>query len=143
MKIQYIPTGNIFDLPKEECKRIYEESPFNYKILDGVLETKENKTPKSTVANKVLGGDDDVNNEKKNIYKSFTVAELKALCDSKKIEYDAKNDKKADLIEHLLKSDEKKEEKGETENAEGEKDGQNPDNNADDKKDGETENAEG
>ena len=58
MKIKYIPTGNIFDLPKEECERIYKESPVNYEILDGAF-TVEAKAPKSTVAQKVLADEEE------------------------------------------------------------------------------------
>ena len=93
MKIKYIPTGNIFDLPKEECERIYKESPFNYEILDGAF-TVEAKAPKSTVAQKVLA--DEEEQEEKSL-NDLTVPELKALCDEKEIEY-KKSDKKADLI---------------------------------------------
>ena len=110
MRIKYLPTGNVFDLPKEECKRIYEESPFNYEILDGAFPA-EDKTPASTVAQKVLADEDEQTEQTLN---DLTVPELKALCDEKEIEY-KKSDRKADLIALLEANAEVKEENGEDE----------------------------
>lgn len=53
MKIQYLPTGNIFDLPEKECKRIFNESPFNYKVLDDSFEIKS-EPEKGTIADMVI-----------------------------------------------------------------------------------------
>lgn len=68
MEIKYLPTGNIFDLPVEECKRIYSESPFNYEILDDKFEIKE-EPKKGTVADLVMGKQEekteDLENEEK------------------------------------------------------------------------------
>lgn len=36
MKIQYLPTGNIFDLPEADCLKIYLEDRCNYKFLDKI-----------------------------------------------------------------------------------------------------------
>ena len=36
MKIKYIPTGNIFDLPEKECMKIYKEDRCNYQFIDNV-----------------------------------------------------------------------------------------------------------
>ncbi len=123
MKIKYIPTGNIFDLPKEECERIYKESPFNYEILDGAF-TVEAKAPKSTVAQKVLA--DEEEQEEKSL-NDLTVPELKALCDEKEIEY-KKSDRKADLIALLETKEEEngedEEEQEETEEEEETEDGE-------------------
>ena len=46
MKIQYLPTGNIFDLPEKDCLRIFQEDKCNYKFLDKIKlpEEKQNKT---------------------------------------------------------------------------------------------------
>lgn len=120
MKIKYLPTGIIFDLPVEECKRIYKESPFNYEVLDGAFKD-ESKSPQSTVAKKVLG-DEDGEGEKK--LEDLTVPELKKLCDEKEIEY-TKSVKKADLIA-LLENAEEDEEDGEDE--QGDEDGEGEDN---------------
>ena len=110
MRIMYLPTGNVFDLPKEECKRIYEESPFNYEILDGAFSA-EDKTPASTVAQKVLADEEEQEEQTLN---DLTVPELKALCDEKEIEY-AKSARKAELIALLEANAEVKEENGEDE----------------------------
>jgi len=32
--IKYIPTGNIFLLPKEECDRLMQSEPFNFQVVD-------------------------------------------------------------------------------------------------------------
>lgn len=125
MKIKYLPTGNVFDLPVEECKRIYEESPFNYEILDGAFK-KEAQAPKSTVAQKVLEDEE----EQEKTLNDLTVPELKALCDENGIKY-AKSAKKADLIALLEEpkaeqedgEDEEEQEEDEEETEDGETDG--------------------
>lgn len=122
MKIKYLPTGIIFDLPVEECKRIYKESPFNYEVLDGAFKD-ESKTPQSTVAKKVLG-DEDGEGEKK--LEDLTVPELKKLCDEKEIEY-TKSAKKADLIallENAENEEEEEEEEEDGEDEQGDEDGE-------------------
>ena len=122
MKIKYLPTGIIFDLPVEECKRIYKESPFNYEVLDRAFKD-ESKTPQSTVAKKVLG-DEDGEGEKK--LEDLTVPELKKLCDEKEIEY-TKSAKKADLIallENAENEEEEEEEEEDGEDEQGDEDGE-------------------
>lgn len=126
MKIKYIPTGHIFDLPEEECKRIWKESPFNYEVLDGKFDAGA-QTPNTSVANKVLGEADDA---KEKTLEEMTVKELKALCDEKEIEY-AKSATKPVLIA-LLEKDAETEEETE----DGENDGEADDANTED---GETE----
>lgn len=39
MKIKFIPTGNIFDLPENECLKIYKEDRGNYEFLDKFSKT--------------------------------------------------------------------------------------------------------
>lgn len=132
MKIKYIPTGHIFDLPEEECKRIWKESPFNYEVLDGKFDAGA-QTPNTSVANKVLGEADDA---KEKTLEEMTVKELKALCDEKEIEY-AKSATKPVLIALLEKDAETEEETEEEEETEdGENDGEADDANTED---GETE----
>ena len=119
MKIKYLPTGNVFDLPVEECKRIYKESPFNYEILDEHFD-KEAATPKSTVAQKVLEEDGE---EELKTLNDLTVPELKAICDEREIEY-SKADRKADLIALIEKADNDEQDAEEEEEEQEEEDGE-------------------
>lgn len=36
MRIKYLPTNNIFDLPETDCLKIYQEDRCNYKFLDKI-----------------------------------------------------------------------------------------------------------
>lgn len=118
MKIKYLPTGNIFDLPVEECKRIYTESPFNYQILDNSFVVPEEKE-KSTVAKKVL---QETENDETASYKKMTVEQLKGIAIKKGVpetmlvDEKGKDIKKADLLKLI------DEYEPETENDETEKD---------------------
>lgn len=98
MKIKYLPTGNVFDLPKSECERIYKESPFNYEILDGHFDLDE-KEPKSTVASKVLGNDAETAPNAKMTFEQLKEIALKnGISEELLTDEKGKNIKKADLL---------------------------------------------
>lgn len=54
MKIKCNSTGNEFDLPLEECQRLYLESPHEFTVLDEKFVPPSTETP-STIAQRVLG----------------------------------------------------------------------------------------
>ncbi len=54
MKIKCNSTGNEFDLPLEECQRLYAENPFEFTVLDEKFVPPVTEQP-STIAQKVLG----------------------------------------------------------------------------------------
>lgn len=66
MKIKYIPTGNIFDLPEKEAKRIYVESKgYNYEIIDDTdIVIEEEKEEKTTVFEEIVETDEETTEEK-------------------------------------------------------------------------------
>lgn len=134
MKIKYLPTGNVFDLPVEECERIYKESPFNYEVLDEHF-NKEAATPKSTVAQKVLEEDGE---EEPKTLNDLTVPELEAICDEREIEY-SKSAKKADLIALIEKADNDEQDAEEEEEEQEEEDGEEEDGELDGSDEEETE----
>lgn len=111
MRIKYIPTGNVFDLPEAEARRIYiEDKGFNYEVLDGKIEIENENVEKTSVYNKIVEEDKqeeekDGENEKseEKSLESYTVPELKAKLDELNIEY-PKNAKKAELIALLNKT---------------------------------------
>lgn len=112
MRIKYKPTGNVFDLPEAEARRIYiEDKGFNYEVLDGKIEIEDKNVEKTSVYNKIVEEDKqeetkDGENEKseEKSLESYTVPELKAALDELNIEY-PKNAKKAELIALLDKTD--------------------------------------
>lgn len=54
MKIKCNSTGNEFDLPLDECQRLYAENPFEFTVLDDKFVPPVTDKP-STIAQKVLG----------------------------------------------------------------------------------------
>lgn len=115
MKIKYLPTGNIFDLPEEECKRIWTESPFNYEILDGAFKAPA-ETEKSTVAKKVLA-ETEKDETKPNKNMSFEqlkgIALKKGIPETMLVAENGKNITKAELLK-LIDEYEPETEKDET-----------------------------
>ena len=105
MKIKYIPTGNIFDLPEKEAKRIYIESKgYNYEIIDKTDIVPEEKEEKTTVYEEIVETDETAETTKAT--EDMTKEELMALCDTLGIEY-KKTAKKAELINLLTVNEEK------------------------------------
>lgn len=58
IKLEYTPTGNVFTLPEAEARRIYlEDKGFNYKVVKGKLEIKEEKSEETTVYKQIVQDD--------------------------------------------------------------------------------------
>lgn len=53
--IQYIPTGMIFNIEKEECDRLLQEEPYNFKAVDDNYVPVPEKEPDSTIQELVMG----------------------------------------------------------------------------------------
>ena len=54
LKLQFIPTGNIFTLPDEEALKIKSKDRGNYKILDEGYEEKKEEVKEKTVQELVM-----------------------------------------------------------------------------------------
>lgn len=50
-KIKYLPTGNIFVLPKEICMDLKEKSPTDYQILEKNGRKFKDKVPEKIIIN--------------------------------------------------------------------------------------------
>lgn len=117
MKIKFIPTGNIFDLPKAEIDRIMRDDRGNYEVLDEnytlpndtdveeksvynqiVQKDKENKEKNKKNKQKDKEDKEDVD------YTKMTNPELYELCVKRNIKV-GKKEKKENMIA-LLKGEE-------------------------------------
>lgn len=109
MRIKFKPTGNIFDLPEEEAKRIViEDKGFNYEVLDGEIKIDDETPEETTVYNQIVENETENDNaeekteeteedDKPKALEDYTIPELKSRLDELKIPY-SKSAKKADLI---------------------------------------------
>lgn len=110
MKIKFIPTGNIFDLPKAEIDRIMRDDRGNYEVLDGNY-TLPNDTDieEKSVYNQIVQEDKEDKQEDKEEkedvdYTKMTNPELYELCVKRNIKV-GKKEKKENMIA-LLKGEE-------------------------------------
>ena len=62
--IQYIPTGNIFNVAKEECDRLLKEEPESFRIVDKDYIPIKEEEPESTIQELVLGKPEEEEEEK-------------------------------------------------------------------------------
>lgn len=105
MRIKFKPTGNIFDLPEEEARRIVvEDRGLNYEVLDGEIKIDDKTPEETTVYNQIVENEtenDDTEeteeDDKPKTLEECTIPELKSRLDELKIPY-SKSAKKADLI---------------------------------------------
>lgn len=110
MKIKFIPTGNIFDLPKAEIDRIMRDDRGNYEVLDENY-TLPNDTDieEKSVYNQIVQEDKEDKQEDKEEkedvdYTKMTNPELYELCVKRNIKV-GKKEKKENMIA-LLKGEE-------------------------------------
>ncbi|MEI7474692.1 MAG: hypothetical protein WCK67_07920 [bacterium] len=108
-KIKYVPTGNIFELPKSECDRLIIEDSHNFVVIDEDYKLPITEESASSIETSILGEDNshdeqDINNP----YKDTSIWKNKAsLEDELKIRNidfsSAKN--RADLEKLLVDND--------------------------------------
>ena len=110
MKIKFIPTGNIFDLPKAEIDRIMRDDRGNYEVLDENY-TLPNDTDieEKSVYNQIVQEEKEDKQEEKEDkedvdYTKMTNPELYELCVKRNIKV-GKKEKKENMIA-LLKGEE-------------------------------------
>ena len=112
--LRFIPTGIVFHLPVEDAKEVLASDRGNFEIVGGVDIAEDEETIEETSTyNKVVGdgqNDNDQNEENrpklsKTALKAMKVEELVKLCEELKVEV-LEEDKKADLIEKLLATNE-------------------------------------
>lgn len=110
MKIKFIPTGNIFDLPKAEIDRIMRDDRGNYEVLDENY-TLPNDTDieEKSVYNQIVQEEKEDKQEEKEDkedvdYTKMTNPELYELCVKRNIKV-GKKEKKEKMIA-LLKGEE-------------------------------------
>lgn len=110
MKIKFIPTGNIFDLPKAEIDRIMRDDRGNYEVLDENY-TLPNDTDieEKSVYNQIVQKEKEDKQEEKEDkedvdYTKMTNPELYELCVKRNIKV-GKKEKKENMIA-LLKGEE-------------------------------------
>lgn len=110
MKIKFIPTGNIFDLPKAEIDRIMRDDRGNYEVLDENY-TLPNDTDieEKSVYNQIVQEEKEDKQEDKEEkedvdYTKMTNPELYELCVKRNIKV-GKKEKKENMIA-LLKGEE-------------------------------------
>ena len=111
VKIKFVPTGNIFNIPQEEATEIFLNDRGNYEILDkNFVLPPENDVVETTTFEQVVEEDkaDEQKDNKqeltyRDVIEKMKVSELIAYCDKNKIEYD-KRAKKSDLIDKILAS---------------------------------------
>ena len=103
MKIKFIPTGNIFDLPKAEIDRIMRDDRGNYEVLDENY-TLPNDTDikEKSIYNQIVQEEKE---DKEDVdYTKMTNPELYELCVKRNIKV-GKKEKKENMIA-LLKGEE-------------------------------------
>lgn len=112
--LRFIPTGIVFHLPVEDAKEVLASDRGNFEVVGGVDIAEDEETIEETSTyNKVVGdgqNDNDQNEENrpklsKTALKAMKVEELVKLCEELKVEV-LEEDKKADLIEKLLATNE-------------------------------------
>ena len=124
--LRFIPTGIVFHLPVEDAKEVLASDRGNFEIVGGVDIAEDKETIEETSTyNKVVGdgqndnegqgqndgqNNNDQNEENgpklsKTALKAMKVEELVKLCEELKVEV-LEEDKKADLIEKLLATNE-------------------------------------
>ena len=112
--LRFIPTGIVFHLPVEDAKEVLASDRGNFEVVGGVdIEEDEETIEETSTYNKVVGdgqNDNDQNEENrpklsKTALKAMKVEDLVKLCEELKVEV-AEEDKKADLIEKLLATNE-------------------------------------
>lgn len=117
MKIRCNSTGNEFDLPLEECQRLFLENPHEFTVLDDKFVPPVTENP-STIAQRVLGetgngngtgNAGDADKKPVNPYADFKEPDLIAELEKRKIDWKglkAKSNKAK--LELLIKDDEDK-----------------------------------
>ena len=112
--LRFIPTGIVFHLPVEDAKEVLASDRGNFEVVGGVDIAEDEETIEETSTyNKVVGdgqNDNDQNEENrpklsKTALKAMKVEDLVKLCEELKVEV-TEEDKKADLIEKLLATNE-------------------------------------
>ena len=113
--LRFIPTGIVFHLPVEDAKEVLASDRGNFEVVGGVDIAEDEETIEETSTyNKVVGdgqNDDDSQGDEnrpklsKTALKAMKVEELVKLCEELKVEV-LEEDKKADLIEKLLATNE-------------------------------------
>ena len=112
--LRFIPTGIVFHLPVEDAKEVLASDRGNFEVVGGVDIAEDEETIEETSTyNKVVGdgqNDNDQNEENrpklsKTALKAMKVEDLVKLCEELKVEV-LEEDKKADLIEKLLATNE-------------------------------------
>ena len=113
--LRFIPTGIVFHLPVEDAKEVLASDRGNFEVVGGVDIAEDEETIEETSTyNKVVGdgqNDDDSQGDKngpklsKTALKAMKVEDLVKLCEKLKVEV-TEEDKKADLIEKLLATNE-------------------------------------
>ena len=99
-KVKYIPTGFIYELPKERCDYLVLNEPFNFEVVDkGYKNPIEPKEDNTSVYNKVIADENEPTLREK--YELMSVKKLVAYAKEK--EYDLKKaTKKDDIIARIL-----------------------------------------
>ena len=112
--LRFIPTGIVFHLPVNDAKEVLASDRGNFEVVGGVDIAEDEETIEETSTyNKVVGdgqNDNDQNEEdrpklSKTALKAMKVEDLVKLCEELKVEV-LEEDKKADLIEKLLATNE-------------------------------------
>ena len=113
--LRFIPTGIVFHLPVNDAKEVLASDRGNFEVVGGVDIAEDEETIEETSTyNKVVGdgqNDDDSQGDEnrpklsKTALKAMKVEELVKLCEELKVEV-LEEDKKADLIEKLLATNE-------------------------------------
>lgn len=113
--LRFIPTGIVFHLPVEDAKEVLASDRGNFEVVGGVdIAEDEESIEETSTYNKVVGdgqNDDDSQDDKngpklsKEALEAMKVVDLEKLCEELKVEVN-KKDKKADLIEKLLATNE-------------------------------------
>lgn len=112
--LRFIPTGIVFHLPVNDAKEVLASDRGNFEVVGGVdIAEDEAEIEETSTYNKVVGdgqNDNDQNEENrpklsKTALKAMKVEDLVKLCEELKVEV-LEEDKKADLIEKLLATNE-------------------------------------
>ena len=112
--LRFIPTGIVFHLPVNDAKEVLASDRGNFEVVGGVnIAEDEAEIEETSTYNKVVGdgqNDNDQNEEdrpklSKTALKAMKVEDLVKLCEELKVEV-LEEDKKADLIEKLLATNE-------------------------------------
>lgn len=63
MKLMYKPTKNVFEMSEKEARYHYEKDPFNYMVIDGIIELPKEEEPK-TIEDFIIADEDEAPEEK-------------------------------------------------------------------------------